>query len=44
MLVLTLMRWMSLPIPPQFYIWMDADNLKSNIVTYIELISVLCFY
>jgi hypothetical protein len=45
MLVLTLMRWVSLPILAQlFYIWMYAGKLKLEIVTYIESISLLCFY
>jgi hypothetical protein len=36
------MRWVSLPILAQlFYIWMYAGKLKSEIVTYIESISVL---
>jgi hypothetical protein len=30
------MRWVSLPILAQFYIWMYAGKLKSEIVTYIE--------
>jgi hypothetical protein len=44
MLVLTLMTWMSLPILAQFYIWIYAVKLKSDIVAYIESISAFCFY
>ena len=41
MLVLTLMRWMSLPTLAQlFYVWMYAGKLKSEIGTYIKLIAV----